>query len=356
MESTDIDTRCWLSNAFNVDVLEKTALDPSMSTPPPDPYYETPVGILAKNENLVSPKRPSGSEVLIYGCRSTFHFHERRVESPRPAQDSINLPSYINSDLGPMTLYALFLSSNDPGLSSYTKASILISTTPHNIEFLPPPSNKRDRLTQLFDEAADARKRPRLSTDGRERSMSRASSIMTSPMLPQDGFAIETLSAPKQSLWEVVTESNGAQRVSGSTLAEGRPSSRARTLERTGTLLSQSFTADTMLEQQITNRNKEIINRAVLAGMKKYGLKTYKAGTKGTSSDSQAPETVETPNESAQVVEVDPRDVEYKSVYHQTNKSVVFAFRKSIGSTMLRQEAIKEAVDALLAVFCVEPG
>lgn len=113
-----------------------------------------------------------------------------------------------------------------------------------------------------------------------------------------------------------------------------------------------------MLEQQITNRNKEVISRAVLAGMKNYGLKTYKAGKKGHSSDSQAPETVETPidNESAQVVEADPKDVEYKNVYHQTNKGVVFAFRKSIGSTMLRQEAIKEAVDALLAIFCVEPG
>jgi len=192
-------------------------------------------------------------------------------------------------------------------------------------------------------------------------------------MLPQDGFALDSPSATTQSIGESIIEANGphsGRRVSGSALTaartnsptslstsnEGRPPSRIRTLERAGTLLSQSFTADTMLEQQITTRNKEIINRAVLAGMKNYGLKTYKAGTKGPSSDSQVPETVETPNESAHVVEVDPRDVEYKNVYHQTNKSVVFAFRKSIGSTMLRQEAIKEAVDALLAVFCVEPG
>jgi len=197
-------------------------------------------------------------------------------------------------------------------------------------------------------------------------------------MLPQDGFAIDTLSASKQSTSEATTELSESQkgrRISGSTITaarmnsttslpttiEARPSSRARTLERTNTLLSQSFTADTMLEQQITNRNKEGINRAVLAGMRNYGLKTYKAGTKGCSSDSQAPDSVKTPmevpdEEPAHAMEVDPKDVEYKNVYHQTSKGVVFAFRKSIGSTMLRQEAIKEVVDALLAVFCVEPG
>lgn len=352
-----------------------TWLEQFKSTPPREPYYETPLGILVRIENTLTVQESRASELLVYGTR--YQSGEQDVcMTSKNVTNRIVLPKYHVD----MTLHALLLSSDFlyTTIASNIEDSRLAVPLPESGVPAPLTSNKRDRLSQLFDEAADARKRPRLNTDGRERSMSRASSVMTSPMLPQDGFAVDSLSAPKQSIGDSLADSNELQpprRVSSSTIVgartsspaslltalEVRPPSRARTLERTNTLLSQSFTADTMLEQQITTRNKELINRAVLLGMKTYGLKSYKAGSKTRTSESQVPETIDTPmeeigEESTQTMEADPKDVEYKSIYHQTRTGVVFAFRKNIGSTMLRQETIKKVVDSLLAVFCVEPS
>jgi len=193
---------------------------------------------------------------------------------------------------------------------------------------------------------------------------------MTSPMLPQDGFPVDNILGSKGTARDsltagaqVTTRMPPSRSASTSTANEARPASRRGNLERTSTLLSQSFTADTALEQQIETRNKELISRTVLIGMKSYGLSSYKGSAKktqsnGTRAESQVivpPDVAADVGQESQDIAGDARDAEYKSVYHQTMKATSFAFRNGMGSMMLRPDSIKDVVDRLLAVFCTEP-
>lgn len=405
VESDDLQTRTWLASALesSADALEDTQT--SAATPPPEPALQTSNAILLKVDYGTSNARhtedaPRVTELVIVGSRYGLGFGtlEESMTEIKSAS-SICLPDFEDdgSPYGSMTLHALCLSSDllykdlDVKDLEVQNATSKIITQPASgaIPATTSTLSKRDRLSQLFDEATDRRKRPRLSShsaasatpDMRERSMSRGSSTFTSPALPQDGFSIDDLNLqPSASTIKapVVPE----RRVSGSRAlspavggSDTRPQSRKGGLERTSTLLSQSFTADTMLEQQIATRNKEVISRAVLAGMKTYGLTSYKGSSRsrksitgGESQSATAGEIedviMETGEESQNAGTIaggaddgnEEKDQEYKNVYHQTNKGVVFAYRNSIGSTMLRQDAVREVVDKLLAVFCVEPG
>lgn len=52
-----------------------------------------------------------------------------------------------------------------------------------------------------------------------------------------------------------------------------------------------------------------------------------------------------------------PEDEEYKLVYHQTFKGVVFAFRRQIGTVQLQlqQHELRDTVERFLGLFCEDP-
>jgi len=310
------------------------------------------------------------TEVMLYACQIPNVGYDD--EAAREGWDGVvRLPAIeeeVEHDL--VAVYAVTISSELLYKPITTDASPKGNKGDIKALHAPVPSaQKHDRLSQLFDEETERRKKPRLK-DGRERSTSRASSIMTSPMLPQDGFPIDNILNGKGSASDPVmigtqttTRVPASRNNSASMANEARPASRRGNLERTSTLLSQSFTADTALEQQIETRNKELISRSVLVVMKSYGLSSYKAGTKKTqnnvmgveSQGANSPDVAADLGLDSQAIEIDSRDAEYKSVYHQTMKATSFAFRKGMGSMMLRPESIKDVVDRLLAVFCTEP-
>ncbi|KAI9786956.1 MAG: hypothetical protein M1839_005187 [Geoglossum umbratile] len=99
-------------------------------------------------------------------------------------------------------------------------------------------------------------------------------------------------------------------------------------------------------QRPIELRNKELLSRIVMAGMRIYGLQQQKKPNK-LRGVSEGPAAVD----SHASLEID----EYKLVYHQAFKGACFAFRRHISVALLKQDCVRDVVDKLLAVYCNDP-
>lgn len=198
-------------------------------------------------------------------------------------------------------------------------------------------THKRKSATTTLDEALDRRKRPkRLSAESnaastvkqlkrqpiQTRPLSRSPSLSGSlPPSRRASVTVETAQQPKKS-----------------------------TLSRVQSVNDSPFN-----EQE--QRNKDTISRAVMAGMRLYGLsqsKTRRAERKGSI---MLPESDTAPKTDEEVQSERERDEEFKLVYHQVYKGVCFAFRKHINGVDLKgcTAALQECVDRVLILFCSDP-
>lgn len=203
---------------------------------------------------------------------------------------------------------------------------------------------ERSRLSNLFDEARDQRKRLiRHGGGGVSKVMARvngpglhlrSTSVETRSTVPADlPTDISLKGAPRESL-------SRASSISSSRSVEPtRPLSRRESLingKRSSLHLVESITpagevADSnMIEQQ----NKAALSRIVMTGMRIYGLQQKKGREASRPPDD---------------------DDEYKLIYHQTFKGALFAFRTHITSEFINQEAMRDTVDRLLTIFCNDP-
>ena len=89
-------------------------------------------------------------------------------------------------------------------------------------------------------------------------------------------------------------------------------------------------------DNAILGQNKTALTRVVLAGMRMYGVQQAK---KHSTSNSDPDRDTE----------------EYKTIYHQTFKAASFAFRSHFALRPVAQESMREVVDRLLSIFCVDP-
>jgi hypothetical protein len=114
---------------------------------------------------------------------------------------------------------------------------------------------------------------------------------------------------------------------------------------------------ETTAEANTEIKNKDSIARVVMAGMRLYGLSQsnrklrVKQQRSGSASPSQETAT-------ADELEVERNlDEQYKAVYHQVFKGVCFAFRAHMRAMLLQgyTEALREAADKLLAMYCSDP-
>lgn len=103
------------------------------------------------------------------------------------------------------------------------------------------------------------------------------------------------------------------------------------------------FDVDSSCAQQ----NKAALTKIVMAGMRLYGLQQKKKANKSKGN-------TELPNLNIVDVADEPED-EYKLVYHQTYKAAIFAFRKHVNVKVITQEAMRDVVDQMLALFCTDP-
>lgn len=202
---------------------------------------------------------------------------------------------------------------------------------------------ERSRLSNLFDEARDQRKRlikhggegvskVMARNDGPGLNLRLTSGEMRGTIPADQSTDVSLKATPRESL------SRASSISSFRNVEPTRPPSRRESLtngKRSSLHRVESTTPigeivdSNMIEQQ----NKTALSRIVMTGMRIYGLQ-QKKGREASRPDD---------------------DDEYKLIYHQTFKGALFAFRTHINSELINQEAIRDTVDHLLAIFCNGP-
>lgn len=206
-------------------------------------------------------------------------------------------------------LYALPLSSH----LLYTASSI--PTTP-----IPPANDsktKEDKLSSLFDQAADRRKRAKRKGG---QSVALAASKGNAPtQVRQDQPETAEDSLPgvgAAGLENTVANANilqGRHRSKPFLQKPPRPPSRGLEPRKRSSLSQVTKVDDILDESSFEERNKKTISKTVMACMRMHGLQQRKNETQRFDDvDSQALDA--------------SGDDEYKGIYHQTYKGTVFTF------------------------------
>jgi len=198
-------------------------------------------------------------------------------------------------------------------------------------------TNKRKSATTTLDEALDRRKRPK-------KAQAESDTAPTIRQASRQPLQTRPLSR-SPSLSASLPPSRRA-----SVTAETAQQPKKSTLSRV-----QSVNDKPLNEQE--QKNKDTISRAVMAGMRLYGLsqsKTRQADRKGSVMLAKS----ETASKTEEEVQIERgKDEEFKLVYHQVYKGVCVAFRKHIDGVDLKgcTAALQECVDRLLVLFCSDP-
>ena len=114
---------------------------------------------------------------------------------------------------------------------------------------------------------------------------------------------------------------------------------------------SISGESDNGFEQQ----NKSALARIVMAGMRMHGLQQQKKPHKAQPSHNSISLDLITESQQATTNGHAEDPDEYKAIYHQTFKAACFAFRAHLAVRTVPQEDMREVVDRLLSLFCVNP-
>ncbi|TKA75411.1 hypothetical protein B0A55_05784 [Friedmanniomyces simplex] len=309
---------------------------------------DSPLGILADvhdRESGVGEGRSRVTEVLFYASKDI----QSAEKSPTPT-----IPSF--------SVHALLLSSDRlvqageptppgspiPNENGVEGVFLPLRTSATTEMINEPPVRKRKSVNDTFDEAAERRKKARRK--GGE-GVAAAAAIKTEDSIPSlkhrrtvsisDGQAI-----PLQ-----------ASRLSRSpSVASSRPTTAGAPLEaakRSSLSRVQSISGPSS-EGSLEDKNKAIISRVVMAGMRLYGLTQSKSRKSRASSATLVPllQGCPEPSDADQ-----QRDEEYKLVYHQTFKGTCFAYRENMAGSSLQPltEALRDTVDRLLDMFCNDP-
>ena len=103
----------------------------------------------------------------------------------------------------------------------------------------------------------------------------------------------------------------------------------------------------------IEQQNKAALSRVVMAGMRMYGLQQRKKSSRSRAASEIPP--------SGGLVSITgtgaESEDEYKLVYHQTYKAASFALRKHMPVANMGQDRMRDTVDRILEMFCIDlPG
>lgn len=358
-------TEQWISEAL-LDHHD-TAADSAGST---QPWWlrstqQSDSGILLKVENGFGDIHSTSSsdynvtEILVYAAISKEQEFSGILSTPPPsvAGDDARVRDRYEA-CREIRIYALPLSSRKhehfDRIQAFDPQPQLNGTDDGKAYFLPTaredtPTHasspwERSRLSHLFDEARDQRKRlirhggggvskVMARVDGPGSNLRLACGEMRG-IIPTDLSADMSLKAtPRESL------SRASSRSSFRSVEPTRPPSRRESvtngkrssLHRVECITPAGEIVDgNMIEQQ----NKEALSRIVMTGMRIYGLQQKKGREASRPPDD---------------------DDKYKLIYHQTFKGALFAFRTHITSEFINQEAMRDTVDRLLAIFCNDP-
>jgi hypothetical protein len=307
------------------------------------------LGVLAKVVD-----RPNASEtirgvteILFYGVvdRPRFQASPPTPPASSPHASAINASASIVDELG-IRVQAIPLSSDflthipSPPVSPTKSAARDYARFLPSIEDLKSTAEKveakRKRVFDVFDEAEESRRKARRKGgQGVAAAASRLDEINTLVGQKKVKASVE-VQRPADSK---ATGKRVESQASRSKLGESRPGSPVEgpprrplsrspsiSLSRKGTLdgskrSSLSHITSVSETGTIEGRNKETISRFVMAGMRLYGLQQRKkSGHSRRDSQNLTNAVVSTTTADA------ANDEEYKLIYHQTYKGVVFAF------------------------------
>ncbi|KAI4127879.1 MAG: hypothetical protein LQ347_004412, partial [Umbilicaria vellea] len=326
---------------------------------------------------------PKITEILLYASMEVDQVGNMALPTPpassSPSPDAAGHDALSESARRQARIYALPLSSELLHRYDISQASQSLPTESANDghgQFLQLPvddhnppsgaSQKRSRISSLFEDATQRQKKVK-----RKGGVS-ISEVMASLERPPSshGHGLSTLKRgleedavdlvnenPQQTQTQRVGLSRSA---SAASLGARRPSSRRVITDRKAALLRRIASVATLDnislmpagEISIEQQNKNALSRLVMAGMRIYGLQQRKKASRSRAVSEAASSTGITQGP-AQTQESDD---EYKLVYHQAFKAASFTFRKSIATRIVSQEAMRDVVDRLLALFCTDPS
>ncbi|KAI9832533.1 MAG: hypothetical protein M1819_004322 [Sarea resinae] len=365
------------------------------------------VGLLLQTDHdhdpAAQPRGPRITEVLIYG---SIHQDTQPAISSLPSHDqNASLESHQASSSGKeLRVYALPLSSDllyhpstqdilESDLTPLPPLSADVGVREAAARFLGPlfprtdsedltTGQKRQRLDTLFDDAAERRKKAKRK--GGENVSHTMAHVERAVSIPRAGSVPMNDSNKSATLAKAQTKESAQQRhllprqglsrssslSSVRSVEDPRPISQKKPsvdLKRSSLYRVSSMTAIETTEgpevETIEAKNKGVMSRIVMAGMRIYGLQQQRrklrhATSLGPSnasnaspgfSQSQPQDTKESTPDTESGVD------EYKLIYHQAFKGACFAFRSHIHTSILKQDTMRDVVDKLLAIFCTDP-
>ncbi|PSK45154.1 hypothetical protein B9Z65_2294 [Elsinoe australis] len=295
---------------------------------------ESDIGVLAKvtQKNPASRLSPMPTEVLFFATKSA-----KTICPPTPPDSSSSVTVQVgimNSSEEPKILIkAVLLSSdllNPSAPPDLTPPPSPIASDDHVKGIYipepssPGPSKKRKSLSDTFDEAT---KRRRQSKKNLGESIAAAASVHS-----QFASGPPSASLARPLPPSLVETKKPLSRTSSLQISKSRSQSPA---PRPGTSHAEPKAPVNATEQ----KNKDLISRLVLAGMRLHGLSQTKSKSGSrTEAEKQS-------------------DEEFKLVYHNTLKAVSFAFRGHISTAELKIHTVllQEKVEIMLGLFCTDP-
>ncbi|KAK5137068.1 hypothetical protein LTR08_001077 [Meristemomyces frigidus] len=321
---------------------------------------DSPLGVLLSVDHHGSADQqhtPRVTELLLYASRSAS-LPQRPPTPPHSSSEHDAPQSADHEGSEAIRLYALALSSDlacqsiEPTPSSSPSAEdteieavFLPSCNPADVVIInEPPVRKRKSVTDTFDEATERRTKARR----------------------KGGQGIAAAAAPKTE--EVLPSLKHSRTASGPVPLQTRPLSRSPSVSssrpttartpseapKRSSLARMQSVFGPAEEDVIEMKNKDLVSKFVMAGLRLYGFSQTKGRKPQLNSGTHTP-TVAVASEQREDDRV--KDEEYKLTYHQVYKGTCFAFRGHLATTILQPhtEALRETVDALLGVFCNDP-
>ena len=334
------DSRTWLTHALvgqdSVPCDSAFAITESQSIEPwhSAKKFQSSVAVLARpsQPQATDADAPRITEVLLYA----EHGDPQPQRLPTPPlssdiEDDNNAVDAASTTSVPVACFQCLLLSSDALYQPL--ASPISPLQPGEASFLEPVNASRKRLSDLFDDVSDRRKKARRQSGATtSNAASRASSVPQS--IPQPALGISSM---KQDTYEpssfagrtLVAEPNfiHPRRQSHELYppsAASRPDNRRGLLERQTSSLSQVTTFNDTEHDSMESKNKQLVSRVTMAGMRLCGLQQKRANVPARQTSMPHAEAMET--HSATRDGDSEQDLEYKVVYHQTYKGCLFAF------------------------------
>ncbi|MCJ1285528.1 hypothetical protein MMC26_004868 [Xylographa opegraphella] len=295
--------------------------------------------------------------------------------SSSPIADHEGTPQDSNGSIQTVNIYALPLSSDlscSVNLSSPSTEDLL----PEYAQFIPSSSEnrpyvngrKRLHLDSLFQDATYQVKRSK-KRGGESVAKAMASlDSLSSQSVEQSTSQLETSGFTTQAALSQGFGKSRFQRNSGLSRAHSlgslhdfdqiRPPSRGNAAPARRSTLSRMASVVALEDSSpipdsinsIEQQNKAALSRVVMAGMRMYGLQQRKK-----SSRSRAASEIPFSAGLVSITGTGAEDEdEYKLVYHQTYKAASFAFRKHMPLASIGQDSMREIVDRILEMFCID--